>query len=81
MKKTKFPKRAKLITDGGFTRIIDIKEFTSIIKIPLLKQISISTPETNFVEMDITFECSFSFERATKTMAFYRQIGVVNLIK
>ena len=81
MRKLKFPKRAKLITDGGFSKIINIDEFTSTIHIPMIKNFTISSPETNIVDLSINFDIEFQFERATKTLAFYEQSNIINIIK
>lgn len=37
--KKAFPKKAKLITDGGFYRIINIEKFTPRLDYPLLKKL------------------------------------------
>jgi hypothetical protein len=81
MRKTRFPKRAKLITDGGFYQIINIKGFIPQISIPLLKRISLASPETGVIDLSVDFTVSFGFERATKKLAIYRQNGVVNIVK
>jgi len=79
--KNKFPKRAKLITDGGFSKIININKFVSVIHIPMVKNITVSSPETNIIDIEVNFDIEFHFERATKTLAFYRQANIVNIIK
>jgi len=80
-KKQKFPKRAKLITDGGFAKIVGIDEFVMQIHYPLIKRITLATPETGEVDLQMSFDCEFQFERATKTLAYYRQVNVTSVVK
>jgi hypothetical protein len=79
--KKDFPKKAKLITDGGFYQIINIEEFTPTIRVPLVKRVSLATPETGVLDIDAVFSCEFTFERATKRYAIYQQTNVTNVIK
>jgi len=79
--KKKFPKKAKLITDGGFYRIIKIDGFVPKYTYPLLKKISLCTPETNVTDMMISFTCEFSFSRVFGGYAEYRQYNVTSIVK
>lgn len=81
MKKIKQPKKAKLITDGGFYKIIPHKEFVLKYHVPLMKRIRFASPETGDINMDLTLDIEFGFERIYKGYAEYRQIGVVSIVK
>ena len=87
MKKIKqkpFPKKAKLITDGGFYRIIKVGDFRPRIDIPLLKKIRLATPETLDIDLELSIVIEFVFSRVFGGYAEYRQMNVVtnkNIIK
>jgi hypothetical protein len=80
MKKTKtikFPTKAKLITDGGFYKFIEIKpKYTQTIIHPLKKRITVASPETNIFDMGLMFDVEFGLEKVYKNYAQYRQINV-----
>ena len=80
-KNIKFPKRAKLITDGGFSKIINIPSFVPTITVPLIKRIQLASPETDVTDLSIHFDVSFEFDRALKNIAIYKQIDVVSIVK
>lgn len=75
--KTKeFPKRAKLITDGGFYKIIDIKEFKPVLVFPLHKKVTVVSPETNVLDSFFHFTVEFKFMGVKGGMAIYQQFNV-----
>lgn len=76
-----FHKKAKLITDGGFYRIIKIDMFVPKYTYPLLKRITLSTPETNIVDLNVSFTCEFSFSRIYRGYAEYKQYNVTSIVK
>lgn len=76
-----FPKKAKLITDGGFYRIIDIDIFSNVINYPLIKRMNLSTPETGSVDLTLSFHVEFRLEKVLKRMAIYRQFNVTQTLK
>lgn len=80
-KKNKFPKKAKLITDGGFYKIIKIKDFVHTINVPLLKRVTLATPETNVLDLAINFSVTFHFSKVYRGYAEYRQADIVSTIK
>lgn len=77
MKKNKFPRKAKLISNG-FYKIISVKEYTPRIFLPILKEIKINTIN---LEENINFsrELVFQFDRVFRGYAEYRQIDVVKV--
>ena len=79
--KEKIPKKAKLITDGGFYKIIPNQQFSPTIHIPLLKKIRVASPETGDINMAMTLDITFMFEKNYKGYAQYRQMGVVSIVK
>ena len=81
MNKKTFPKRVKLITDGGFSMMINIKEFTPVIHYPIMKRITLSTPETGALDMTANFNIEFMFEKAYKNYAIYKQYNVCSIVK
>lgn len=74
-------KKAKLITDGGFYKIIPIKEISLRINIPLVRTLRVATPELNSWEYNIHFECIFQFCGMKGGYAIYKQINVTSVIK
>jgi hypothetical protein len=73
-----FPKKAKLISDGGLYRIIDIENFAAVINFPIMRRLTISTPEV-FYEEDMKFLLKFQFLQVKKGYAEYKQIDFVKL--
>ncbi len=80
-KKIKLPKKAKLITDGGFYIIIPNPEFRPTIHVPLMKKIRVASPETGDINMEMNLDITFHFEKTFGGYAQYRQMGVVSIIK
>ena len=78
MKKKKFPKKAKLISDGGLYRVIEIKQFSQVINFPIMRQLLISTPEI-FLEEEIKFLLKFRFVRVHRGYAEYGQFDFIKL--
>lgn len=74
--KKKFPKKAKLITDGGFYRIIKLDRPVLRIAIPLMTKIQITQPEIN-TQVSLSFQAEFSFERVCGGYAEFRQVDVI----
>lgn len=81
MKKLKFPKRAKLITNNGFYRFIKIDGYQEKIKIPLMKRIDFFSPEIDEVDITLLIDVDFVLEKVTETMAIYREYGYVKINK
>lgn len=79
--KKPFPKKAKLITDGGFYRIMKIDGFVAKYTFPLMKRITLCTPETNALDMTVNFTCEFSFSRIYRGYAEYKQYNVTSIVK
>ena len=77
-KKVNFPKKAKLIADGGFYRIEKIDSFVLKINTYVMRRISISTPELDYSEL-WKFHLTFSFDRVYKGYAEYRQIDCIKV--
>jgi hypothetical protein len=76
MAKKKFPKKAKLVTDGGFYKFIKLDKPVIRIHLPLFQRIHISTPEIN-LDIPMTFEAEFSLEKVYKNYALYKQVNVI----
>lgn len=76
----KFPKKAKLITDGGFYKIINIEARRPKICFPLMKNITLVSPETNVFDMSINFIVEFIFTRVYKGYAEYNQYNVTTSV-
>ena len=79
--KIKIPKKAKLITDGGFYKIVDLPKWVLRINIPLVKRMVIVSPETSDFNFNLNFEVEFQFEKHDKKYAYYKQINVILLKK
>jgi len=80
MRKKTIPKKAKLITNGGFSKIIDIKELNMKIHIPLGMKVQATSPELYGIPVVLSYTATFELERVTKLYAFYRQIDAVVII-
>jgi hypothetical protein len=80
-KEQKFPKKSKLITDGGFYMIIKNDGFVPRIHIPLIKKIRVCSPETGDINMPLTLDIVFYFSRVYRGYAEYKQEDVVSIIK
>lgn len=78
MKTKEFPKKAKLISDGGLYRIIDIEGFTEKINFPIMRKIKISTPEIYYVE-EMNFLLKFAFSQVRRGYAEYNQFDFIKL--
>jgi len=75
-KRKKFPKKAKLITDGGFYKIVKLDKPVLKIHFPLFQRFQITAPEINYSAL-MSFEAIFSFERVYRGYAEYRQVDVI----
>ena len=78
MKKKKFPKKAKLISSGGFYIIIPLKQFVAKLDIPIIRKIKINQPELDHIE-SLYFSLEFIFERVYRGYAEYRQVNEIKL--
>lgn len=76
----KFPKKAKLITDGGFYKIIDIDGFKPVLTFPLTKRVTIASPETNIFDSFFAFDVEFKFMGVKGGMAIYQQFNVTTSV-
>jgi hypothetical protein len=76
--KKMFPKKAKLITDGGFYRIIKIDGFSAKITVPMMRKISLNTPETDWSDI-WKFNLIFVFNKVRKGYAEYIQIDCIKV--
>jgi len=74
------PNKAKLITDNGFTKMIDNPTRTPVINVPIIKRIRYSTIELSDFDLDLSVSIQFRLEKVYKKYAVYRQTGVVNII-
>ena len=79
MKRRIFPKKAKLITQLGFTKIIKLPKYQPVIYIPLLKKISVSSIETGLIDINANFEVRFAFDCVRKGFAEYLADDVVKI--
>lgn len=70
--KDKFPKKAKLITNAGFYRIVDLPSRVSSIHFPVLKRFTIQIADNLFDE-SMHFEMVFRFDKIKGGYAEYRQ--------
>lgn len=77
-KKLKFPKKAKLISDGGLYRIVDIDGYVQVMNFPIMRKLTISTPEV-FYEEEMKFMLKFSFSQVKGGYAEYNQFDFVKL--
>lgn len=78
-KKTNLPKKTKLISDGGFYKIIDTpKPFVYTINIPVFRLLRISEPSIDYLDT-FSFELSFAFIGVKKGYAEYRQYKTVKI--
>lgn len=76
MKNKKFPKKAKLITDGGFYKIIKLDKPVLKIRVPLHQRFQITSPELNY-SCPMNFESVFDFVGVKGGYAEYRQVDVI----
>jgi len=77
----KFPKKFKLITDGGFYKIIKMKRFVPRIWIPVSKKITYSSPLVYQLEKDCNITFEFVFDRVYKGYAEYKQANYSTVIR
>lgn len=78
--KKKFPKKAKLISEGGFYRIVPIDSFNTFIHVPILRRVTIASVEIDYSE-ELHFDLEFGFQRVFGGYAEYRQINCVRINK
>ena len=79
--KIKIPKKAKLITDGGFYKIVDLPNWVLRINIPIAYKMMLVSPETSEFNFSLNFQVEFQFEKHDKKYAYYKQINVILLKK
>ena len=78
----KLPKKAKLITDNGFSKIIKHPDGKSlVINYPIIKRIRYTSIELSDVDLSLTANIEFSLAKVYKKYAIYQQTGVINIIK
>lgn len=77
MKKT-LPKKAKLISAGGFYRIVPMNEFTQKFNLPITRRIRINQPDLDWKEL-FHFNLEFVFERIYKGYLEYRQVNEIKI--
>ena len=78
--KKKFPKKAKLITFGGFYKIIKIQKFNAVIKQPFTTKVELTLAELSFDDL-IIHDLIFHFYRVHGGYAEYRQYDFVRIVK
>lgn len=79
---TSYPKKAKLITDGGYYKIIPLPAFMPKINMPMRKKVQIGTPETNVLDCTFTMDIQFYYTHTEgKRYCVYKQYNVVSLVK
>lgn len=78
MAKKKFPKKAKLITFGGFSKMVKIDKPVMRIAVPLFVPFVVTDPMV-MMETTIHYEAEFVLEKVYKGYAPYKQTGVVKL--
>jgi hypothetical protein len=71
------PKKAKLITNGGFYKIIKINKVDLNISVPFSYQIQLNSPELYGMPVSIGGFARFQLEKMTKTMAIYKQVDAI----
>lgn len=71
-------KRAKLITDNGFHRMVDIEKVNKIIHYPITKNMVYETPEI-WAKTMFYVDIKFELQRQTKTMAIYKQVDIIRV--
>lgn len=79
IKKVKFPKKAKLIADGGFYQILPINNFTQRMILPIMRRIIINEPSIDHTEL-FRFDLEFDFRRIYKGYAEYRQVNCIRIL-
>ena len=77
-RKKVFPKKAKLISDGGFYKIVPIKDFAAVIHVTVMRKITIST-SLIFHDESMKFNLKFYLDRIKGGYAEYRQIDCIKL--
>ena len=79
MKKTKFPKKAKLITFNGFYKIIKLEKAVNIINFPIQNKIEIVSMEFQTMQYPFSVDLVFEFEKVYKGYAQFRQTNFVKI--
>lgn len=69
--------KAKLITNAGFTKIIEIKEITNYIEVPFATKIQLASPELYGIAVNIGCTAKFQLEKKLKKYAIFKQIDAV----
>jgi len=77
-KKTKFPKKAKLIADGGFYKIEKIDKFVTRINMIVARRIRISEPSLDY-DGTWHFDLEFVFDGIKNGYAEYRQVHSIRI--
>lgn len=73
--------KAKLITNGGFSKTIEIKKFVPRISFPFTTQIKLNSPELYGIPVSIGSFATFEVEKKYKNFIVYKQIDAVVEIK
>ena len=60
---------------------MDVTELFRVIHVPLMRKITFASPETGEVDFRMSLNIEFMYQRHTKSLAFYKQTGVVNIVK
>ncbi len=74
--KNKFPKKAKLITNAGFYKIVDLQGRVYSIHLPVLKRFTIQIADNVFDEA-MHFEMVFEYSKIKGGYAEYRQVNFI----
>lgn len=78
MKNRKYnPKKAKLITNGGFYKIVNIEQIDYKIKMPYTTRLTLNSSELYGYPICITHDLVFELFKVNKNMAVYRQTDCV----
>lgn len=74
----KLPKKAKLMSDGGFYRFIPLTEFVRVINVPIIRKVALTEVGIDYSEK-WHFNLVFSLERVLKGYAEYRQVDCIKV--
>jgi len=73
--------KAKLITNGGFSKIIKIKKIVPRISIPFSTKVQLNSPELFGIPVNISATAEFMIEKKYKNYVLYKQIDAVVEVK
>jgi len=69
--------KVKLMTESGFSKMDNVKELSSLLRVLFRRKIEAVSPEFQGVFIPLHFETIFKFVKKYKNYALYKQVDVL----